>query len=102
MMVRKIKTALRISHKNLDLNIESNINAALLDMKRLGIETFKKDNDGNMILENDKKQIKDTLVEKAVELYCKAQFDFQGKGEQYQKSYEALRDSLSLSGEYRL
>ena len=40
--------------------------------------------------------------EKAVELYCKASFDFQGKGEQYQKSYEALRDSLSLSGEYKL
>lgn len=101
-MIEKIRTALRISHKNLDSNIKSDIETALLDMKRLGIETFQRDKDGKVIQENDKVELKDALVEKAVELYCKAQFDFQGKGERYQKSYEALRDSLSLSGEYRL
>lgn len=101
-MVGKIKTALRISHGKLDDDIKGNIEAALLDMKMLGIETFKRDEDGNIISKDSGPELKDSLVEKAVELYCKASFDFRGKGEQYQKSYNALRDSLSLSGEYKL
>ena len=99
-MVKKIRTTLRISHAKLDDDIKSNIETALLDMKRLGIETFKRDKEGEIVLKDSQKELKDALVEKAVE--CKASFDFQGKGEQYQKSYEALRDSLSLSGEYKL
>ena len=101
-MVKKIRTTLRISHAKLDDDIKSNIETALLDMKRLGIETFTRDKEGEIVLKDSQKELKDALVEKAVELYCKASFDFQGKGEQYQKSYEALRDSLSLSGEYKL
>lgn len=101
-MVGKIRTALRISHTKLDDDIKSNIETALLDMKRLGIDTFKRDEEGEIVSKDYLPELKDVLVEKAVELYCKASFDFQGKGEQYQKSYEALRDSLSLSGEYKL
>ena len=43
----------------------------------------------------------DVLLDKAVELYCKAQFDYLGKGEQFQQNYEKLRDAISLAGDYR-
>ena len=41
------------------------------------------------------------MVDKAVELYCKAQFDYLGKGEQFLKNYEGLRDSMSMAEGYR-
>ena len=42
----------------------------------------------------------DKLIQKACELYCKWQFDFDGKGERFERAYEGLRDFLSLGGEY--
>ena len=84
--VSDIKTALRISHNMLDKDIKRNIGAALFDMNRVGIDIRKKN----------------PLIDKACELYCKSQYDFQGKGEQYRKLYEGLRDSLSLAGDYRV
>ena len=66
-MVKKIRTTLRISHAKLDDDIKSNIETALLDMKRLGIETFKRDKEGEIVLKDSQKELKDALVEKAVE-----------------------------------
>lgn len=83
-MLGSIKSALRISHDKLNTDIQNNIDSALLDLRRVGV--------------NDKKE--DKLVMKAVELYCKWQYDYQGKGEQYGKNYEKLRDSLSMAGDY--
>lgn len=77
----EIRKSMRITHTQLDNEIERNINTALRDLRRVGIDAG--DND---------------LIDKACELYVKAQFDYQGKGDQFQRNYEALRDAISLSG----
>lgn len=83
--VSEVRKKLRISHNQLDDDIQDDIDAALLDMDRVGIDTVNPDK----------------LVDKAVELYCKAQFNYLGKGEQFQKNYEELRNALSVSAKYR-
>lgn len=85
--VEDIRKSMRISHTSLDSDIQRNMDACLLDMKRVGIN----------IVENEQ----DALIGKAMEIYCKADFDYQNKGEQFRKSYESLRDALSLCGDYR-
>ena len=83
--IERARSALRISHTLLDCDIENNIDAARFDMRQVGINIDKDD----------------VLLDKAVELYCKAQFDYLGKGEQFQQNYEKLRDAISLAGDYR-
>ena len=80
----EIRKSMRITHTHLDEEIKRNINTALRDLRRVGMNT--EDND---------------LIDKACELYVKAQLDYQGKGDQFQKNYEALRDAISLSGVFR-
>lgn len=84
-MLEKIKLSMRIFHNALDGYIQSNINACMLDLQRVGV---RKD-----IATPDSQ---DGLIQKAAELYCKWQDDFNGKGEQYQKAFENLRDAISL------
>lgn len=43
----------------------------------------------------------DALAKQVIILYCKAHYGYDEKAEQFQKSYEALRDSMSLSGDYK-
>jgi len=81
----QIREKMRIAHTHADGDIADNIETARLDMSRVGINT-QRDN---------------ALLDKAIELYCKAQFDYLGKGEQFLKNYEDLRDAISLSGEYK-
>lgn len=84
-MLNEIKLAMRITHNMLDDDIQRNINACLLDLERVGVD----------------KTNTTELVTKACELYCKWQDDYLGKGDQFQKNYEKLRDSMSLCGDYR-
>ena len=81
----QVRKKMRISHAHMDDDIGDNIAAARLDMGRVGIDP---DRD-------------DALTDKALELYCKAQFDYLGKGEQFQQHYERLRDAMSMAGEYK-
>lgn len=81
----EIRKSMRITHTLLDKEISNNINTALQDMSRVGVDVNKDD----------------VLIDKACELYCKAEFDYQGKGDQYRKNYESLRDALSLTETYR-
>ena len=81
----QVRKKMRISHAHVDDDIMDNIAAARLDMGRVGID---QDRD-------------DALTDKAAELYCKAQFDYLGKGEQFQQNYERLRDAMSMAGEYK-
>lgn len=83
---------MRISHRGLDREIESNVITCLMDMGRVGIAALSSGNDWE----------ERPLLVKATELYCKWQFDYQGKGETYMKSYENLRDALSLCGDYNV
>ena len=82
----EIRKSMRITHTLLDNEIAKNIDTALRDMRRVGINT----------------ETEDDLIDKACELYVKSQFNHQGRGEQYQKNYELLRDAMSLSQEYKV
>ena len=81
----EIRKKMRIGHSHMDDDIRSNIEAARLDMSRVGVAP----------------EVNNALTDKAVELYCKAQFDYLGRGEQFLKNYENLRDSMSMAEEYR-
>ena len=82
---KEIRESMRISHEKLDKDIQRNIDTCLLDLERAGVDG----GDENR------------LLDKACELYCKWQYDYQGKGEQYRDHYEKLRDVMSLSEGYR-
>lgn len=88
-MLNKIKLSMRIMHNAIDSDIELNIDACMLDLRRVGIGARYAD-----------KATADPLISKAAELYCKWQYDFDGKGERYQNAYEKLRDALSLCDTY--
>lgn len=84
MIKQDIKKSMRIQHDELDDEIQRNIDTALLDMSRVGVNVDKESR----------------LIDKACELYCKYQFNYGGKGEEYKANYEQLRDALSLAGDY--
>lgn len=93
-LVKSIKDSMRIKHSALDADIEENIAAVAADLIRVGVQPY-----SNV----DEKKLKDdSLIRKACELYCKAQADYLGKGPQFERSYERLRDALSLCGDYNV
>lgn len=87
MVLEKIKLSLRITHNNFDSDIQGNIDACLLDLKRVGIPNPDEEN---------------ALIYKAVEIYCKWQYDFGGKGDRYEQAYKSLRVGLALCGDYNV
>lgn len=83
----------RISTKNEDVrnNFEDMIDACIYDLKRVGVTEYKKEGD----------KIIDPLIIMCIKLYTKANFNTASRdSERLMLSYEKLRDSLSLSGEY--
>lgn len=78
--VDEVKTALRITHDKLNDEIQSTIIAAMLDLMSAGM-------DG---------RVSDELVDTAIKLYAKWQYDYCGKGEQYGKAYGDLKTVLAL------
>lgn len=47
-----------------------------------------------------KTDLDDPLIQQAVKLYCKAHFGYEEESEKFQQAYDALKASLSLSGDY--
>lgn len=91
-LLQQIKDSMRIKHSALDPAIEGDIEAATLDLVRVGVQPY---------LSKENKTLKeDALLWKAIELYSKGEEDYQGKGDKYSLSYEKLRDSLALCGDY--
>lgn len=88
-MLEKIKLSMRITHNVLDEDININIDACMLDLRRVGVHP-------NVAIASSK----DALIYKAAELYCKWQYDYNGKADQYKKAYESLRDAISLCDQY--
>ena len=89
-MLDRIKLSIRMFHNVLDLEIKSNIDACMLDLQRVGVNA-----------EIAKNTSEDALIYKAAELYCKWQYDFNNKGDQYRQAYENLRDAISLCDTYK-
>lgn len=88
-MLNKIKLSMRIYHEMLDSDIQLNIDACMLELRRVGV------NKAVAIATSG-----DALINKAAELYCKWQYDFNGKGDQYKQAFENLRDAISLCDSY--
>lgn len=87
-MLESIKLALRIKSSAFDTEINDLIEAAKLDLSISGIKNTKET---------------DTLIQQAIKTYCKANFGLDNKdSEKYQKSYDMLKQHLSLCGDYNV
>ena len=88
-MLEDVKRELRITNTAYDQEVSDLIEAAKLDLRIPQIDELK-------ILESD------PLIQRAIILYCKANFGLDNKdSEKYQKSYDNLAEKLSLSLFYR-
>ncbi|MDH2474258.1 head-tail connector protein [Clostridium perfringens] len=87
-MLEKVKLSLRIKSDAFNIEILEMIEAAKLDLSISGI---KKINEA------------DPLIQQAIKTYCKANFGLDNKdSEKYQKSYNMLKEHLSLCGDYNV
>lgn len=86
-IVERVKTDLRISHDKLDDDIYHNIEACVLDLERVGINTDVGD---------------DALMEKVIRLFVRWQYNFENQADRYKNAYMDLRDMMRLSEKYRL
>ena len=84
-MVRKVENALRLKSTAFGDEIQTLIDACKIDLRLAGV---------NRLDESD------PLVERAIILYCKANFGFADKQERFERAYESLKIAMSLSGEY--
>ena len=87
-MLEKVKLALRYVDGSLDTEIQDVINAAKLDLKRVGVDV--PESDSNI----------DAQMEIAIILYARWHFDFENDGARYQKMYFDKRADLALCEEY--
>lgn len=85
-MLEKIKKDLRISHTKLDEDIEANIQACKLDLKRIGVNS----------------KVEDDLILKAIKFYIRWQYNFENQADRYMTAYYNLASAMSLSGDYKL
>ncbi|MFQ7821432.1 head-tail connector protein [Clostridium sp.] len=87
-MLEKVKLALRIKSNSLDLEIQDLIESAKADLNISGVKNLDEE---------------DPLIIQAVKTYCKANLGLDNKdSEKYQKSYDMLKQHLSLCGEYNV
>lgn len=84
-MLDKVKLALRLTSTSFDSEITDLINACKKDLSTKGVK---------MVVEND------PLIARAIVLYCKGNFGNDPNQIRFEQSYQALRDSLSLAGDY--
>ena len=87
-MLEKVKLALRYVDSSLDSEITDVINAAKLDLKRVGVDV--PDSDSNI----------DAQMEIAIILYARWHFDFENDGSRYRTMYYDKRADLALCEEY--
>lgn len=87
-MLDKVKLALRITSTKLDTEITDLIEACKIDLSISGVRVVNE---------------ADPIIIRAVILYCKANFGLSNAdSEKYQNSYELLKMSLKLCGDYNV
>ena len=85
-MLEKVKLALRIKSESLDIEITDLIEACKIDLRISGIKVINET---------------DALIERAIIVYCKANFGLDNKdSDKYQNSYDSLKIHLALCGDY--
>lgn len=83
--LEQVKTALRISGDTFDGEITGVIDACKQDLKIAGVVNLDES---------------DPLILRAVILYAKANFGYVPESEKFQRSYDLLKRSLCLAGDY--
>jgi uncharacterized phage protein (predicted DNA packaging) len=84
-----VKDALRVSDVNKDTEINDLITAAQSDLMLAGVVSYKSQDDT------------DPLIKRAIVLYVKANYGWDNQeADRFQKSYDLLKASLTLSGDY--
>ena len=87
-MLEKVKLSLRIKTYKLDDEINDLIEACKIDLSISGVKKI---------------EVTDPIIQRVIILYCKANFGLDNKdSEKYQKSYELLKQSLKLCGDYNV
>jgi uncharacterized phage protein (predicted DNA packaging) len=88
-MLNDIKTSLRISGNDLDMEILDLIESAKADLILSGVN-------------KDKVIDTDPLIKRAIIVYCKAHFGYDDSKivERFEQSYISLKHHLTLSAEY--
>ena len=86
-LTKIIRNALRISNTSeaITTEINNSILACLLDLKAQGVVKLDQT---------------DGLIIRAVTLFCRSEFNFNGKAEQYRQSYDLQKMSLALDIDY--
>ena len=92
-MLDKVKLALRLSGTALDGEVSDLINAAIADLRLVGI---------NIPAEagSSSETLGDPLLDRAVVLYAKAEFGFNDNVARYREAYDYLKCALSLTTGY--
>ena len=87
-LTETIRAALRISSKAEAITAEINdcIEACKRDMQQVGINNLDES---------------DALIKRAITIYCKAEFGYSDKAQQFRQSYDSLKLALSLMEEYQ-
>ena len=85
-MLDKVKLALRKKSDAFNEEIQSLINAAMLDLGIAGVET----------------DLIDAVIERAVITYCKMHFGDAENYDQLKKSYDEQKAQLSMSSDYTM
>lgn len=81
----EIRRRMRMSTTAHDAQIEAYMLTAKAELNRVGVNA----------------DLVDPLIDYAMELFCKGEFNFDGNGDAYLSQFENLRDSLKLSDHYR-
>ena len=85
-MLDKVKLTLRIKNTALDAEINDLIEACKLDLSISGIKIINET---------------DVLIQRAIIVYCKANFGLDNKdSDKYQNSYDLLKEHLALCSDY--
>lgn len=84
-MITSAKKWLRISTTSVDDEIRQVMEACLIDLKNGGVAVRNTD---------------DPTIQQAMKLFLKAQFGYDANAERFVQSYEFLKASLALSGDY--
>jgi uncharacterized phage protein (predicted DNA packaging) len=90
-MLEDVKKALRITHDVLNDEITDLIEEARADLILSGVSSVIAEAETNV----------DPLIKRAIKTYAKANFEEdKDKSEKYQRSYDLLKQHLSLSADY--
>ena len=87
-LTETIRAALRISSQAQSITDEINdcIEACKRDLQQVGVNNLDES---------------DALIKRAITIYCKAEFGFSEKAQQFRQSYDSLKVALSLMEEYQ-